>query len=286
MAISSTKNVKLGVCRIFFDGSDLGLTQGGVEFSVETTTHRVEVDQFGTSPINEYIDGRTATVTAPLAETTLRNLIATMPGSTLVTDGAEAFGTLTFASNPTAATSVTIAGTAFSFQVAKGTSLTQVKIGTTRELTLQALVDQINLLNIRGDIGGVTAELVAGNGGVVRLKVAEFGVAGNALTLVATSGATVSGATFTGGVTATKSRADVTNGIGMDMLEQGRVLRLHPLGKADTDFSEDLIIHKAASSGAMNFAYQTDAERIYNATFTAYPDPVTGKLFSIGDPLA
>jgi hypothetical protein len=286
MAISSTKNVKLGVCRIFFDGSDLGLTQGGVEFSVETTTHKVEVDQFGASPINEYIEGRTATVTAPLAETTLRNLIATMPGSSLVTDGVEAFATVTFAANPTASTTVTIDGVAFSFQVAKGTSLTQVKIGTTRELSLQAFVDQVNLRNVRNDIGGVTAELVAGGGGVVRLKCAEFGLQGNAITLTAASGATASGATFTGGVAATKSRADVTNGIGMDMLEQGRVLRLHPLGKADTDLSEDLIIYKAASSGAMNFAYQTDAERIYNATFTAYPDPVTGKLFSIGDPLA
>lgn len=76
---SNTKNVKLGVCKIFFDGQDLGYTQGGVEFSVQTMTHKVEVDQFGKTAINETIIGREAKVKAPLAETTLQNLAAIMP---------------------------------------------------------------------------------------------------------------------------------------------------------------------------------------------------------------
>lgn len=76
---SNTKNVKLGVCKIFFDGQDLGYTQGGVEFSVQTMTHKVEVDQFGKTAINESIIGREVKVKAPLAETTLQNLAAIMP---------------------------------------------------------------------------------------------------------------------------------------------------------------------------------------------------------------
>lgn len=83
---SNTKNVKLGVCRVSFGGTDLGFTKGGVEVSVETETHEVTVDQMGETPINEYITSRTCTVTVPMAETTLENLVKIMPGATLVTD--------------------------------------------------------------------------------------------------------------------------------------------------------------------------------------------------------
>lgn len=283
---SSTRNVKLGVCKIFYDGLDLGYTQGGVEFNVATTTHKVEVDQFGKSPISETVEGRTATVKAPLAETTMRNLLATMPGATLVTDGVQAFGKVTFAANPTATTTVNIGGQAFTFQVAKPTSLSQIQLGATRDITLQRFVDQVNLMNLQPQWGGVTAAITNLATGEVTLKVGDYGVGGNTVTLAATNGGAPSGATFTGGVSETKARADVTNGVGIDMLEQGKVLRLHPLSKPDTDLSEDLVIYKAASSGALQFAYKVDAERIYNAEFTAYPDPVTNKLFSIGDPLA
>lgn len=89
MANSNTENVKLGVCRVTFGGEDLGFTKGGVEVSVETSTHEVTVDQMGETPINEYITSRSCTVTVPLAETTLENLVKIMPGATLVVDSAD-----------------------------------------------------------------------------------------------------------------------------------------------------------------------------------------------------
>jgi hypothetical protein len=76
---SSTQNVKIGVCKITFDGTDLGYTQGGVDVEVTTDTHKVTIDQFGNTPISEYIMGRSITVTAPLAETTLETLAKVMP---------------------------------------------------------------------------------------------------------------------------------------------------------------------------------------------------------------
>ena len=83
---SDTKNVKLGVCRVSYNGVDLGYTKGGVEVSVKTETHKVLIDQFGKTPINEYVMGREVTVKCPLAETTLDNLVKIMPGATLATD--------------------------------------------------------------------------------------------------------------------------------------------------------------------------------------------------------
>lgn len=83
---SDTQNVKIGVCQVFYDGVDLGYTKGGVEVTVETETYEVTVDQFGASPINEYIQKRTVSAVVPLAETTLENMVSIMPGAALVTD--------------------------------------------------------------------------------------------------------------------------------------------------------------------------------------------------------
>jgi hypothetical protein len=83
---SSTSNVKVGVCKVSFNAIDLGYTKGGVEFDVETDTFVVTVDQFGNTPISEYINARKVTVKIPMAETTLENMVAIMPGATLVTD--------------------------------------------------------------------------------------------------------------------------------------------------------------------------------------------------------
>ncbi|GAL22943.1 hypothetical protein JCM19235_1244 [Vibrio maritimus] len=69
--MSDTKNIKLGTCKISFGGEDLGLTLGGVELTVETSTHETKVDQFGETVVNETITGRNIKVVAPLAETTL-----------------------------------------------------------------------------------------------------------------------------------------------------------------------------------------------------------------------
>ena len=85
--MSDTKNVKLGVCKITYDGVDLGLTKGGVDVEVTTATHPVTVDQFGESVINEYITKRDIKIKVPLAETTVQNLAKTMPGATLQGDG-------------------------------------------------------------------------------------------------------------------------------------------------------------------------------------------------------
>jgi hypothetical protein len=65
--MSDTKNVRLGVCKITFGGVDLGYTKGGVEATVKTDTHKVNVDQFGKSTINEQIIGREVSVMSPRA---------------------------------------------------------------------------------------------------------------------------------------------------------------------------------------------------------------------------
>lgn len=168
---SDTKNVKLGVCKVFYNEVDLGYTSGGVEVTVKTDTHKVMVDQFGKTPINEYIMGRECSAKTPLAETTLTNLVAIMPGAVLQTDG----------------------------------------------------------------------------------------------------------------VDPTKKWVEVSTGVGTSLLDGAKVLRLHPINKADNDHSEDFIMPLAATSGQLKFAYKVDNERVFDTEFTAYPDPVTNLLFQIGE---
>lgn len=82
------ENIQLGTCSVTFDGVDLGLTIGGVEVEVTTTTHETMVDQFGETVVEEKIIGRNITAKVPMAETTLDNLVAIMPGAVKVIDGA------------------------------------------------------------------------------------------------------------------------------------------------------------------------------------------------------
>lgn len=83
-ANNDTRNIRLGTCRVTYAGVDLGLTIGGVELTVDTSTHETKVDQFGETAVDEIITGRNIKAKVPLAETTLDNLVKIMPGATLV----------------------------------------------------------------------------------------------------------------------------------------------------------------------------------------------------------
>lgn len=84
-----TEDVRLGTCKILFNGVDLGLTIGGVDVQVQTTTRETKVDQFGETVTKEVITGRNVMASVPLAETTLELLAQIMPGSELVVDGVD-----------------------------------------------------------------------------------------------------------------------------------------------------------------------------------------------------
>jgi hypothetical protein len=277
--MSDTKNVKLGVCTVTFDGVDLGYTKGGVEVEVQTETKQVTVDQFGTSPINEYIMGRSVMARVPLAETTLENLVRIMPGSTLVaTGGVKATGTITVAAgNASAADTITVNGKVYTF-VSATPGVNDILIGTDNIATALNIK---NKLAASVDSRVVQATYtVASN--VVTVTYDDAGTVGNAFTL-AKSGTnlTVSGATLSGGASATAKKVVTTNGIGVSLLEIAKKLVLRPLSASGPE--EDFIIPLAMTPGALTYAYQFDNERVFNVQFMGYPDPVTKTLFIVGN---
>jgi hypothetical protein len=278
---SDTKNVKLGVCEITWNGKNLGYTKGGVDVAVSTSTHKVMVDQFGESEINEYILGRTIKVTTPLAETTLENLVNVMPGATLTTSGGTAAtGSIQFAGQPSDGDTITIGGVAFTFKNS-ASAATDIAIGVDLVETVSNAAAKLNT-----STDAAVSVATYSDDGVDTVSVAydTEGVEGNSLTL-ATSIGTATVTDMSGGVDPLK-RVDVTNAVGMSLLARAKELRLHPVANADDDYSDDFIVPLAATAGQMNFSYKLDEERIFNCEWTGYPDPTTKRVFRVGDPNA
>lgn len=279
---SSTNNVKLGVCVVSYDGVDLGYTQGGVEVSVSTDTHDVNIDQFGKTAVSQLVMGRSVKVKVPLAETTLENMVAIMPGAIMTeVGGAAATGTITVATNPTALETILVNGVSF--------VITAAMIGATPALTGPLLAAALNassdpkIAAAYYSAAGAVITVTYGNQ-LIYGTTGKKGIEGNAFTLVTGTAAakvTMSAATLTGGTASTSKSATVTNGINTNLLSIAKELRLHPKGNVDA--SEDFVVHLAGTAGALNFSYKVDAERIYNVEFTGYPDTANGdRLFSVG----
>lgn len=276
--MSDTKNVKLGVCKIFYGGVDLGYTQGGVQVAVKTETHKVNVDQFGKTTVDEVIMSRDVTAKVPLAETTLENLVAIMPGATLnQSGGTAAAGTLTVATLPADGDTVTVNGTVFTFKTASPVG-NQVLIGGTVAATAT------NLKNVltASVVANVAVATYTVSGAIVTATYKSQGVAGNAFTL-ASAQASVTVVAVAGGVNPTVRNVEVTTAVGVSLLQIAKELRLHPVALPDSDKSEDFVIPLAATPGGMDFAYEVEKERIFNCEFTGYPDSANGgKLFKVG----
>ncbi len=281
--MSDTKNVKIGVCQILLNGQDLGYTKGGVEVQVKTDTHKVQIDQFGNTPINEYIMGREVTVKVPMAETTLDNLAQVMPGATLYSNGTAATGTITIgATLPTDGETIEVGGVTVTFKAAAAqSSLNEVLIGASATATATNLAAVL----ANGNFADITAVAAAG---VVTLTYSLKNAVGNTYALsagTASASVTVSGAYLTGGTDGTVMRVDVPTGVGTNLLDFAVPLTLHPVSRAAGDHSEDFTVYKAGTAGALNFAYDINKERIFDVNFTGYPD-ATGRLFGFGDPAA
>lgn len=275
---SNTKNVKLGVCRVSFGGQDLGFTKGGVEVAVKTDTHKVNVDQFGKTPINEYIMGREVNVKVPMAETTLENMVTIMPGAVLTTDAVKASlvsGAITgnFAANDT----FVVDGTTFTFK-AVVVQPNDVLVGASLAASLTSLAAAITASASLAVSAVATATTIT-------LTADRSGIAGNLIAVSKTGiGATFTlGATLAGGTDATNSNVVVSTAIGTSLLNIAQRLVLHPIANAADDLSEDFTVFLAATAGALQFAYKLEDERVFNVEFNGYPDQATNRLFAVGN---
>lgn len=87
--VNKTDNVRLGTCVIIYNGSELGFTTGGVEVELSTTTKEIKVDQYGDTPVDDRIMGRTVMVKCPVAETSIEQIANTMLGTVRYSTGGD-----------------------------------------------------------------------------------------------------------------------------------------------------------------------------------------------------
>lgn len=277
------KNIRLGPCRVRWGGVDLGLTKGGVEVDVTTSTKEVMVDQFGETPVNEYITGRKLTVKAPFAETdvdTLYTLMRTV-GATKIDDGAQATGTIVLSTQPASNDTVTVNGCVFTFKTTlSAVPLNEVLIGANAAATLNNL---LLALQFSTDYRVTPATYALTNATTITVTYRQAGTAGNSFAMAKSGTAPTVSATLTGGTASTKRRIEMSNAVGISLYAAAQELVLRPQERADWDFSEDFVIPLAATSGQLQFAYKLDEERLFNLTFTGYPNLSTGVLFTYGD---
>src|SRR6185312_3085755 len=173
-----------------------------------------QVDQFGNSEVNEYITGRTISAKVPMAETTVVNMNAIMPGSTLAqTIGAKAAGSFSFVTNPSVGDTITIDGMVIKF-IANGATPVgnEVALGTTGSGTATAVAAFIAAST---DPRLALATFVAATTSL-NVTYGVDGTASNSYILSKPGTATVV-TLMTGGVN-DKNRADVSSGVGISLL--------------------------------------------------------------------
>jgi len=72
-------NVKLGVCSVSFNLTDLGHTKGGVTVTYTPEYHDVTVDKYGNTVVEKVLIGEKLIAKVPLAESTIANLQIGIP---------------------------------------------------------------------------------------------------------------------------------------------------------------------------------------------------------------
>lgn len=281
---SNTENVKLGPCKITYDKVDLGYTKGGVEVTVETNTYAVTVDQFGEAPIDEYITGRTVTVSAPLAETTKKNLEKIMPGATIVNEGAaKATGKIAVNTKPSDSETLTVNGVVYTFKTSASLD-NDIEIGLDENATAAAIQAKL-AASVDPKVAIATYEVDSSVDSQVNVEYKTEGVAGNEFTLETTSSGLSVDAKLSGGLDGNE-RVEVSNAVGVSLLKNAKELKLHPIANADDNYEDDFTIPAAGVAGAMNYSYMMDQERIFPTEFKAYPVKDGDKtiLFYVGAP--
>ena len=88
--VKNTTELSRGHLQVFLDGQTLGHTEGGATVSIERDVAETNVDDFGTSPVDTFVQGEGATVTLRSAQVVnLEVMSKLIPGSTLTASGLE-----------------------------------------------------------------------------------------------------------------------------------------------------------------------------------------------------
>lgn len=81
--MASTQNIKIGACKVLFNGVDLGHTKGGVTVNYKPDFSDILADQWGETPVDKALLSEEFTVTVPLTESQISNIKVAIPLGTV-----------------------------------------------------------------------------------------------------------------------------------------------------------------------------------------------------------
>lgn len=71
--------IKLGVCKVTYDGTDLGYTKGGCTLRITPNQYEVTVDEYGSIPMKEFDMGYAIEADVSLAQHSFNQIDAAVP---------------------------------------------------------------------------------------------------------------------------------------------------------------------------------------------------------------
>lgn len=74
-------NISMGPCEVYFKGSLLGHTKGGVTVTYTPEFYDIVVDKYGNTVVDKVLIGEALKATVPLSEFTVNNLLVAMPAA-------------------------------------------------------------------------------------------------------------------------------------------------------------------------------------------------------------
>ena len=249
----SVEKIALGSCDVTFNAADLGATKGGVSVEIKTEKFTVKADQTGESPLKDIIIGTTVTIKVPLVETDLTRLQTMMPQSI------------------TQAAGGTPAGYLINFIAGYARGVTSIVVDTGTGAI--GVGDKIVFASTHTTKYRVTS--ISGTLPAYTIGITQEGKAGTGL---------VAPIADNDALTVTKKDAgvEIRSGVNIDLFSYAFPLLLHPTGGATTEF--DFYAFKAAPSADFSFKYNTNEERVYEVTFTCYPDTANNnRIAAFGD---
>jgi hypothetical protein len=72
--VSNADHISIGPCHVYFKGTHVGHTYGGVTFSVTQSVYELKTDQYGETPVRTLEGGLKVEVTVNMTEATFSNL--------------------------------------------------------------------------------------------------------------------------------------------------------------------------------------------------------------------
>jgi hypothetical protein len=287
--MANLANITVEPCRIEWDGTDFGYTQGDIEITPEEQGVEVTAHQEGTNVLDMIRTGKTLELTVTLIETAtsrLRQMLEVGGGASL--DVAEVATLLCVAD-----VSSSLHGTTFPLIAKDGTKyLFQLKTGSLVAPVIPGwTVVQITIA--ANDSANTVADAVAAAIDALAAFVAPNPAAATITITQASAGEVPSGSTagnsgFTYTVT-TAGSSDLSGWGGSKdftgMLADSAKLVLHPISKDDLDLTSDIAFWKAYPMVG-SIVKSGEALQTIAITFKIFPDLTKAKairLFTVGD---